>query len=69
MRIQTAQHAVDRGFNKFGVVGLFDILRPHLFENVSEEIELAINLWVGRRGLVAARHVGIDQPDGNACKQ
>ncbi len=36
MRIKAIEHAVDRTFNQFGVVGFLDIVRAHPLEYVSK---------------------------------
>ncbi len=47
MRIERGQHAVDRGLDQLGFVGLLDVVGADLLEHVAEQIELTIG--VGRR--------------------
>ena len=52
MGIERRQHAVDRRFDQFGLVGLLDIVGADFLEHVAEQIELAIS--VGGGGASAA---------------
>ena len=54
MRIEAGQHATDRGFDQFAVVGLFDVIAANPFEHVAEQIELAIG--IRGRGARARSH-------------
>ncbi len=56
MRIEPAEHAVDRTLDELGVFGLFDVIRAHPLEYVAEQAELPIHvLHGGRIGNVADR--------------
>jgi hypothetical protein len=56
MRVEPAEHAVDRGFDQLAVVGLLDVVGAHALEDVAEQVELAVG--IGRCGRPRAR------PDG-----
>ena len=63
MRIEARQHAVDRGCDQLGVVGLVDIVGAHLLEDVAEQLELAVGLLARGRG---GRCGGVgDEPEGD----
>ena len=49
MRIERGDHAVDGALDQLGVVGLLDIVGPDPLEHVAEQIELRIDVGVGRR--------------------
>jgi hypothetical protein len=53
MRVQRTEHPVDRGFDQLCLVNLFHICRPHPFENVAEQIKLAID--ISRSALLSAQ--------------
>ena len=55
MRVERGQHAVDRGFDQLGVIGLLDIVRAHALEHLAEQIELPVDFRVGGRCGLAAR--------------
>ena len=57
MRIETGQHAVDRGFDQLGVIGPLDIVGAHALEHVAEQVEVAIGVGRSRRlGAHAGEH-------------
>ena len=51
MRIEPRQHAVDRGCDQLGVVGLVDVVGAHLLEDVAEQMELAVGVVHCRFGV------------------
>jgi hypothetical protein len=55
MRVERHEHAVDRGFDQLGVLRFLDIVGAHALQHLAEQIELPVNLRVGRRGRLAAR--------------
>jgi hypothetical protein len=57
MGIERGEHAVDRRFDEHRVVGLLDIVGADALENVPEQIELTIELGIGRVRRVCARYV------------
>ena len=46
VRIQTAQHALDRALDQIGIVDLIDIVVPHPLEDAHELLHLAIGIGI-----------------------
>src|SRR5215467_4048902 len=72
MRIEPGQHAVDRRFNEFAVVGLFHIVRPHALEYVAEQAQLPVGIGGGRLCACPIEHdtgLSCDQRHGNAGRR
>ena len=49
MRVERGQHAVDRGLDQLGLVGLLDIVGADALEHVAEQVELLVGVGIGRR--------------------
>jgi hypothetical protein len=72
MRIETGQHAVDRGFDQLGVVRLLHVIGAHALEHVAEQAELPIGVGRGRpraRPLEYDPRLGRDQRQGRARRR
>src|SRR5262249_16002070 len=58
MRIEAGEHAVDRGFDQLGVVGLFNVVGANALEHIAEQIELPVGVsrgWFGNGGELGQR--------------
>jgi hypothetical protein len=67
VRIERRQHAVDRALDHLGFIGLLDILRAHMLEDVAEQIELPVD--IGARGVCRRvdQNAGLREGDGGYC--
>ncbi len=57
MRVERGEHAADRRLDHFLVVGLFDIISADFFENIAEQIEVAVDVGGGGHRRTASPHV------------
>ena len=55
--IEGGQHAVDGRIDQGRVVGLVDVVAAHALQHVTEQVELLVDLRVGRGGRVGPRDI------------
>src|SRR3954464_13597473 len=73
MRVQRADHAVNRAFDQLGVIGFFGVVGPYPLEYLTEQPQLRVgvsaDLSFGDRDRKSAGRRGDEQGQTSPCRR